>query len=286
MIYTVCIKTNNTEIINYLLKNIEELNLENTKISNNKFKLYENVMVHYTGKLSSLFYSSIETILANCILVFYEADITRKIISSNYFYFSDLEKKEIYKKCILNLSASEIVLRKFNIVSNAAKKYFLENKQMLLDGIVNFRIKEYMQLLDETIDLCVDEFLVEREYAEFVNLLKSYISSNPSNANIVYIIYINKEAVLLNENGKVIDYSSYIPNVKYLSDISFSANDYALNTLLTLLPKEIIIHLNLINEKDEFIKTLELIFENRIIFCENCNICNELCKLRKENSYD
>ena len=42
-------------------------------------------------------------------------------------------------------------------------------------------------------------------------------------------------------------------NAKYLSDISFSSNDIALNSLLNLLPKKIYIHL-VDNKIDEFIK--------------------------------
>ncbi len=72
----------------------------------------------------------------------------------------------------------------------------------------------------------------------------------------------------------------HIFEAKYLSDISFSSNDYALNTLLTLLPEKIYIHLIDSNE-DEFINTLNLIFDNRVCLCRDCNIC----KIYKENNF-
>ena len=59
---------------------------------------------------------------------------------------------------------------------------------------------------------------------------------------------------------------------KYLSDITFSSNDYTLNSLLSLLPKKIYIHL-IDNNIDEFINTLQTVFENRIHICTDCNIC-------------
>ena len=59
---------------------------------------------------------------------------------------------------------------------------------------------------------------------------------------------------------------------KYLSDISFSNNDYVLNTLLNLIPKKIYIHL-IDNNTDEFINTVKLIFENRVKICSDCSIC-------------
>ena len=57
-----------------------------------------------------------------------------------------------------------------------------------------------------------------------------------------------------------------------MSDITFSSNDYALNTLLTLLPKKIYIHL-LDNYVDEFVHTLGLIFDGRVEICTDCDIC-------------
>lgn len=63
-------------------------------------------------------------------------------------------------------------------------------------------------------------------------------------------------------------------NAKYLSDVSFSNNDYILNTLLNLLPKKIYLHLVSPLSNLDFINTLQLIFENRIELCHDCNICN------------
>ena len=54
-------------------------------------------------------------------------------------------------------------------------------------------------------------------------------------------------------------------NTKYLSDISFSSNDYVLNALLTILPNKIFVHLGNYSP-DEFINTLMLIFEDKIVF--------------------
>lgn len=80
-------------------------------------------------------------------------------------------------------------------------------------------------------------------------------------------------SILLDENKNVIKIDDHIFDAKYLSDISFSSNDYALNTLLTLVPNKIHIHL-LENTPDDFINTLKLVFENRIELCMNCKLCN------------
>ena len=63
-------------------------------------------------------------------------------------------------------------------------------------------------------------------------------------------------------------------SAKYLSDVSFSTNDYVLNTLLNILPQKMYIHLVSPFSNLDFLNTLQLIFENRIKLCHDCNICN------------
>ena len=95
-------------------------------------------------------------------------------------------------------------------------------------------------------------------------------------------IYNNENSILLDENKNVINISDEIFKAKYLSDITFSSNDYALNGLLTLLPKKIYIHL-IDNCVDEFIHTLGLIFENRVDICTDCDICKIYKNTKKRN---
>ena len=78
---------------------------------------------------------------------------------------------------------------------------------------------------------------------------------------------------MLDENKDLIIIRDDIFDRKILSDITFSSNDYILNSLLHLLPKKIYIHI-VDNFVDEFINTLQLVFEDRITLCTDCNICN------------
>ena len=135
-----------------------------------------------------------------------------------------------------------------------------------------------MIILENIVDEAVNTFIIEKEYLEFVSLLKMYINSQNSNCEIVHLIYNNENSILLDENKNIINISDDIFKAKYLSDITFSSNDYALNSLLTLIPKKIYIHL-IDSVIDEFIQTIGLIFENRTEICTDCNIC----KLYKNN---
>ena len=60
---------------------------------------------------------------------------------------------------------------------------------MILQGFVNFRIHDYIKILDYLTDMCVNNYVIEREYNEFINLLKIYINSKHSSNKIVHLIY-------------------------------------------------------------------------------------------------
>lgn len=268
-----CIKTNNQLIINYLLNSIESIPLEDVYFINRKFKIYNNVIIHYKGINENIFFNYLSDVLTNCIINYYEPNLLKKIINFNYFYFDDFEKNLIEKNCYeyIEQDDSENLRYRKEEIWVCVLKYILENKSIILDGFVTFRLPEYYKTLDYIVDYSVNKYIIEKEYTEFINLLKLYIDSKESQTSLVHLVYTNGESILLDHNKNVISLSDNIFNAKYLSDISFSSNDYALNTLLSLLPKKIEIHL--ITYEDEFINTLKLIFGTRVSICTDCNIC-------------
>ena len=274
MLKSFCIKTNNNRIANYLLNKFDKVNLENVYISKLKFKLYNNFIVHYKGKNLDEFYNIFSYILSSAILKFYEKKIIKHIIDCNYFYFSNIEQRKIFDIACKYLSEGEIdeiCIRKNTIIFSCLD-YFSNYKSAILDGFVSFRLTNYIKIIDYVVDLSVNKFIIDREYTEFIDLLKCYINSKEFGSKIVHLIYQNGESTLLDEYKKTITINDNVLNSKFLSDITFSSNDYTLNALLTLLPEKIYIHM--INGKaDEFINTLKLIFDDRIYMCTDCTIC-------------
>lgn len=281
MIYSFCIKTNNQKILDALLNKFECIDLDNIFLSRNKFKIYDNIIIHYSGNNHIYFYEMLSSILTSIVLEFYEKNLFKNIINSNYFYFTLSEKSDILKHCEKSaLESFDINLRKHKIYDQWLD-YVLNNKTVILDGFVTFRLKEYKEILDNIVDYSINNFLVQREYLEFIELLKLYISSKAPNIELLHLVYLENNAILLDSNKNVIPIENNIANTKFLSDISFSRNDYCLNTILTLLPSEICIHL--IDEEDEFINTLKLVFEKKVTICHSCDICKTMQKTSIHN---
>lgn len=282
---SLCIKINNKNIIAYLIDSFSSLDLDSLYISNHKFKIYENVIIHSKLDDSEYFFDKVATIITDCIIEFYQDKLLKRIIEYNYFYFSSHEKKQIIEMANDFICEDEITSDdNFFAIYYIVLEYIKENKSIVLDGFVNFRLQNYMKNLDYIVDISVNKFLIEKEYNEFVSILKLYISMTPFNSTLVHLIYHNGETILLDDEKNIISVDDDIFKAKYLSDITFSSNDYALNTLLNLTPKKLIIHLVDCKE-DEFINTIKLIFENRFDICSDCNICStfKLSALHRQN---
>ena len=282
---SLCIKTNNSNLITYLLNELNNIELEQVCFSANQFKHYKNVIIHYTGQNNQLFFNKLSTILSLLVIDELEEDFLRKIISQNYFYFDKKEQNVILNLCfdIIADDFSTIFDKKFKSLYNSFYDYISSNKTLILKGFTNFRIKAYFKILDEIVNEAVNSYIIEKEYLEFISLLKLYINSQNSNCEVIHIIYSPSESILLDSNKEIITIANDNLNTKYLSDITFSSNDYTLNTLLTLLPKKIYIHL--INSYiDEFINTLQSVFENRLHICTDCSICNLYKKAKKSKN--
>ena len=264
-----CIKTDNEKIIDYLLNKIANLDFPDIYYCKKSFKIYDNVIMHYKENNVAKFQSIVISMIVDAILEFYQEGIIKRIININYFYFEDFEKKIIFENCqeFFKQDEEEII----ETVFRELKKYIKENKNIVLEGVINFRLTEYVKKLDNIVDMAVNKYIIEKEYNEFINLLKIYVNATEAKTDMFHLIYLNGESILLDKQKNIVQLEGNINNAKYLSDITFSSNDIALNTLLSLLPEKIEIHI--IDKEDEFINTLKLIFEDRVRICTDCNIC-------------
>ena len=273
---SICIKTNNQKVIDYLLDGLNNISIDDIYFSCKKFKIYENIIVHFTGNNNKLFCKELSYILSNLVIDIYEDEIISKLILNDYFYFDLSERKQIAELTLEDMyDKEEALVTKDKVYDSLCKifyEYILDNNSLFLKGFITFRIKPYIEIINNQIDNSVNKFLIQREYNEFVSLLKMYVNSETSKTDIIHLIYLNSNPILLDKSKNIIKIDKDIFNAKYLSDITFSSSDYALNTLLTLLPKKIYIHL-IDNNIDEFITTLKLVFENRVIYCNDCSIC-------------
>ncbi len=277
---SLCIKINNDDVLDYLVNEINKTTISKITCKRHKFKVYENVIVHYQGDDCESFFNYISTAITNAITLFFEDRLVRDLIDLNYFYFSIPDKKVIFEEYKLlksnrlkkssTLSNNKEDSLFFNLVFPSVKEYVMSNKVLLLTGFVNFRLKDYILSLEDLVAEAVNQYVIDKEYLKFVDLLRGYVNSKIPEDLVLNLIYVNSEGILITDDGEFVKLEDF--GSSYFSDISFSKNDYILNTLVGLIPSKIMIHL--ISPKDQFIKTIELIFEDKVEYCTGCELCN------------
>ena len=83
---SICIKTNNENLLNYLLNELDYIEIKPVVISTNKFKNYKNIIIHYSGNEIKKFIHEVSCILACLVIDELEESFIKKLILKNYFY--------------------------------------------------------------------------------------------------------------------------------------------------------------------------------------------------------
>ncbi|KPU42128.1 YtxC-like family protein [Oxobacter pfennigii] len=212
----------------------------------------------------------------------YQMDIINRIIKNNYYYLKATEIGEISKKCAdvltgANLNTNEnymAFISMKNTIINKVHEYLSENTDIMIDGFLRFRLKDINMEVNEIVDRVVEEYLIEKEYNEFIKLLKYFVEIQESRIEIVNIV--------INIDGS---YSMYDDNLNRISgealkeligdglDGEQNLDDLLVSSLITMAPMFIIIH-NAANIRNkEIIETIKSVFSDRVKICSGCDLC-------------
>ena len=195
---SICIKTNNQDVLTYISNEVQCLQSEDISYSKNKFVHYNNIIIHFTGEDNYLFIQSISNILSLSLIDKFEENLFLDLINIHYPYFNQEEINSILSNCfsVLADDFNELFAKKFNILKETFSNFLLLNKTIYLDGFINFRLKEYLNVLDQILCEAISIFLVEKEYTDFVTLLKSYILNETPTCTTIHMMYLSRNSFI------------------------------------------------------------------------------------------
>ncbi|MGI6776595.1 MAG: putative sporulation protein YtxC [Acetivibrionales bacterium] len=259
---------------------VDEVNYEGVNsiicmINDNKLFKEKSAQSYNTLKML------VSNALGNYIVNQYEEKLLSRIINSNYCYFNSAERKEILCKAqnIIrnedkNFFNSLFQIRRRNIIVRKLIEYFDNSNNLILEGFINFRLKEYMKDLEEIVDKAVDDFLMEREYREFIRLLRYFVDiQNPKFDKIHVIAGYDGKYILLDENGREITNECIQEFVNEISEGEINFDDLLVSSLITFAPKKVVIHCTGQMRNKELLETIKNVFYGRVFMCNGCEKC-------------
>ncbi len=226
----------------------------------------DDIRIYNTSKISdNIKREEIGDIVAGWVVDNLEKDLVAEIFEKNYEGFSKSDRNIILIKTNDRLRASRG--QRFYAVKTATDEYLKENKNLNLIGFARFRLQNYKKYLKNTIDDIIEKYLVEKEYEEFINLIKEYLIYQESFINTLNIFTKSSKHIYVDDKGE--DITALLEDT-FIVDENLSESDKLLTILILCNPKKIIWHYPEKNKNKDLIKTVISIFGEGIKFYENC----------------
>lgn len=244
-------------------------NLTEGELSFYNYERIKNTLKNYVAK-----------ILADIVILREEKKMVRKLLDSNYYYFSDSERDILYDNTIQVLNSNTSPFSDFSFaarhdqVQKKIQEYLESNHELVLDGFVNFRLKQYRSQLGKLIDKVVDDFVMELEYKEFIRVLRYFVEVQEPRIDEVHVVISDSDTFkILDKHGKPVK-NQYVDHVIMQNADEINYEDLLVSALISIAPHHVMIHNNTEAKTAELVSTIGNIFENRVAFCEaGCQFC-------------
>jgi len=206
-------------------------------------------------------------------------------LTETYFFLQYDEMKQVKVKiqeALLNegkISGPNMVycINRKNIIIDKITRCIEENNEINIGGFLTFRAKELNEDLESIVDKVVEEYMVEKEYNEFINLLKYFVDVQESKVDEVNIL-IEKDGnyYLRDEEGNnlVENMMVELPDIKF--DTIENQEELIISTMISSAPKKVIIHCVQHCKNKELIETISKVFTDKVQYCDTCTECEKI----------
>ncbi|MBS4030078.1 MAG: putative sporulation protein YtxC [Clostridiales bacterium] len=200
-----------------------------------------------------------------------------QILGQYYFYFPQNEREEILRFAANKYnqeSKSGKRLAMCGEIRNSLYQYLTKQGYINLHGFIVFRLQEWMSCLRQDVDQAVDDFLMEKEYQEFVKLLKYFVELQQPKINQVHVVLdLQGNIQLLDQNYQHIDQSGM--EWENMWDEG-EQDDHLVSMLITVAPHRVVLHRQIYTHYAKATDTLKHVFENRVVLCKRCKLCQDI----------
>ncbi|NMM64048.1 putative sporulation protein YtxC [Clostridium sp. P21] len=236
-------------------------------------------------KLNSMFTINIANILYEIVIdEFYKRDM-EMFLYDTYFFLKYDEIKEIKESSLKVLKGKEATIdensiyymNKKNIIIDKIVECIHENKEININGFITFRMKELKEDLEQIIDKVVEKYMAEKEYTEFIKLLKYFVEIQDSKIEEINIIIKNdgKYSIQDREGNNIEEkLFSDLEELKYSDNTNI--DDMIISVLITNSPEKIVIHCSENCKNLDLIDTIKKVFTDRVQLCDTCKVCKEI----------
>lgn len=235
----------------------------------------------------------LSNILSGVIIEHYELKLLRKIVKENYFYLNSKEQAVVIDNACKLLGGDMPIqaggfykATRRNRIMREILEYLASENEFNIEGFINFRLNMYLNELNDTVERALEIFLAEREYFEFIKLLRYFVDIQECKIDTVHLCQSKDGRYLLYDDKKNSISSEYFDELRAeISDDTINYDDLLISTLITVSPNKIMIHDIDKFKNKELIQTISNVFAERITICSSCELCDNLKQSKETNKH-
>lgn len=210
-----------------------------------------------------------------------ETNFVKDYIEKTYHYCSPQDRFEIATSTLETLDKLKIIRR--NRVLQSVYDYLVEYRTINIEGFAKFRLRGYRTQLERIVERTGEELLAAKDYIEFVRLLRCFVELQEPKIDEAHIFITPEGAFFIcDKNGYVIRKEHIHTPSFSVTEGEFNYKDYLLSMLITLVPEIIIFHVSDHIWECDPLRTVQQVFEERVMRCPGCERCRHLYHSKKK----
>lgn len=232
------------------------------------FLFYHLNIIFNDKQMEYLFLSNLATILKDLIVSDYKVIIIDRMLNSFDIFITNKER-EFIKNKVLSSSLNNKKWEKE--IQNLITRYLKENRTIILEGFINFRLQEYWQEIQLTVEDAIEDQLLDKEFDEFVKLLRYFIRTTKSKYKKVHVLFYEKDFKFYDEEMNLITLEGFEQNTVY---DTIDCEDVLISMLVNIAPTNLVLHNTNIDDFQSIVNIIIRIFgSERVVNCDGCSNC-------------
>lgn len=245
----------------------------------------------YNEKIKEVINLYVSNILYRIVIDNYRKKEMFEFLTDNYFFLKQSEILEVEDHIVKVLKYEEITknedsiycLNRINSMIEKIKDCISEKQEINIDGFITFRMRKLRGDIEKIIDKVVERYMVEKEYKEFVKLLKYFVDIQECKIEEVNIIIEeNNNYIVKDREGRDLYYDFLKEITTEQGKLELNIEDILISGLITNAPKNIIIYGKENCTNKEFLDTIENVFDDKVSFGEVGSDCKTEKIIAKE----
>ncbi|HUC92514.1 MAG TPA: putative sporulation protein YtxC [Paenibacillus sp.] len=220
--------------------------------------------------------------MAEYVLLESEAVLLRSIARKQFHYERDEDLDKIVWHCRQflygngsseeNGHTADSRGRRKRKVASELEAFLKQQPRIHLDGYITFRLASYREELREIVEYAVDEFVMDKQYQEFISLLRYFVCLQETKVPVVHLMHVqDSQFTLYDERYEPIESRPVDRIVAEMIESEMNVEDMVVSHLISIAPERIVIHTR--QEELSVIRTIEAIFDRRVTVCTGCRSC-------------